>query len=381
MTQPNTGPNRQQYPHPMQQEQAVGAFWQWWAEKGASALADMFRGGPRQEEILHELNALITQISPHLVFEFASGDSAGLDSEFLFILTAEGVAEYRAPARRWMLSAPEADATWSYSDLRLPGDSFGVMMGDANVSAHDLRFSVHKGATAVDLEVYHPAFTQLRSSSERGEVAPSEEDQPTVEQLGFVLLDIAFGERAVELWMDTIAFTKTPGASATLEDVRGVLDEYDARFSDDNGDMDQWVVFNDEQAGNYYVGRIHPPLKPLAAPLLDVHVRIDVPFEATEKGMPTQEAQHELFDLEDAFEKKIVEHSAHIGPVDHVGKLVAVETFVGTRAFHFYVGGTTGLLEELQQVAEQYRALPADAKISGEAVIDPAWRRVQDLCI
>ena len=90
----------------MQQQQAVGAFWQWWGEKGATALAEMFRGAPRQEEILHELNALISQIAPNLVFEFASGDSAGLDSEFLFILTAEGVGEYRAPARRWLLHLP-----------------------------------------------------------------------------------------------------------------------------------------------------------------------------------------------------------------------------------------------------------------------------------
>lgn len=381
MTQPQGGPNSQQYPHPLQQQQAVGAFWQWWGEKGATALAEMFRGAPRQEEILHELNALISQIAPNLVFEFASGDSAGLDSEFLFILTAEGVGEYRAPARRWLLSAPETDATWSYSDLRLPGDSFGVMMGDANVSAHDLRFTVHEGETAVDLEVYHPVFNQLALSSELTEAPQQGEEQPTVEQLGFVLLDIAFGEGAVELWMDNISFTKSSGATATIEDVREIIQRYETRFSTEQAGDDQWVVFNDEQAGDHYVGRIHPPLKPLSAPLLDLHVRIDVPFEATAQGMPTEAAQSELFDLEDAFEKKIVEHAAHIGPVDQVGKLVAVETYTGKRAFHFYVGGTTGLLEQLQQVSEQYSALPAEAKISGEAVIDPGWRRVQDLRI
>lgn len=378
MTDPQ-GPDSPQYPHPLQQQQAVGAFWQWWAEKGAESLAAMFRGGERDEQTLHELNGLIAQIAPHLIFEFASGDTAGLDSDFLFILTAEGVAEFRGPARRWLLSAPDSDGTWSYSDVRLPQRGFGLLMGDLDVQGEDLRFGMDAGQSAINLSVYHPAFEQLQFSHELTS-APTEQDTlPTIEQLGFVLLDNAFGERAVELWLGEIRFLREDGRelSSSIDDVTSVLAQFDAQFPTE-GDG-QWVVFESEIEDQQYVGRSRPPLRPLSAPLLDLHVRIDVPFEAQDNGMPTAEAQEKLYGLEDALAERIAEHAQHIGPVEHVAKLVAAETMNGVRAFHFYAGGTTGVVEELHKVCEGFDGVPEDKKISGEAIVDPGWMRVEHL--
>ena len=378
MTDPQ-GPDSPQYPHPLQQQQAVGAFWQWWREKGAESLASMFRGQQRDEQTLHELNALTSQIAPHLVFEFASGDSAGLDSEFLFILTAEGVAQFRGPARRWLLEAPDADATWAYSDVRLPQRDFGVLMGDEDVQSSDLRFSVDTGQSAIDLSVYHPAFEHLQFSHELTSAPAPQDAQPTIEQLGFVLLDNAFGERAVELWLGQIRFLREEGRafSATIDDVTGELEQFDAQFPTE-GDG-RWVVFENEIEGHVYVGRSRPPLRALSAPLLDLHLRIDVPFEATDNGMPTPEAQTKLYELEDALTERIESYAQHIGPVEQVAKLVAVETMNGVRAFHFYAGGTSGVVEELHKVCEGFDGVPAELKISGEAIVDPGWMRVEHL--
>lgn len=331
------------YPHPERQQSAVDAFWRWW-EVGGERLAKMFRGDIEQdEETIRELNERILDIAPGLIFEFSSGT----DSEFVFTLTAEGVAEFRGPTRRWLMAAPEADSVWTFTDVRLPKEDFVVQMGEVDAAAADLRFTIERGQSSLDLEVYHPALTG-----------------PNPEQLGFVLLDNALGEANVELWVGAVRFTSDPGPDLLLSDVKAAVAELEEKFPLDG--EGRWVVFESDQGGEHYVGRSRAPLRPLSAPLLDVHVRIDV------GGV---EKEEQLIELEDRLVLAIDEVAAEMSvSEDLVARLVAVETFSGVRAFHVYAAATTGIVEKLQVVSKAY-----GEDVRGEGVVDPGWTRVAHL--
>ncbi len=89
-------------------------------------------------------------------------------------------------------------------------------------------------------------------------------------------------------------------------------------------------------------------MKPLADPLKDIHVRIEVPCVENELD--------DLFELED----RLMEVQG--------ARLVAVETLAGVRTFHLYTSGEH--IESLHGLTQEH---------SGEAVVDPGWVRVSHL--
>lgn len=310
----------------------VQEFWTWWNGSGAEQLAKMFREEiPQDEAVFAELTDRVQAIAPGLTFEFSSGES----SEFVLTVTSEGVAEFRGPARRWLDSAPAPDATWAYSDLRLPKDDFGILMGDLDVQSSDLRFTIEPGQSVLNIGMYHPVFEQL-----------SEDTQPSLAQLGFVLLDSVLGERNVELWVGQIDWLQHPGPELLVSDAKAAVAQLESRFPVDG--EGNWVVFESHQDEEHYVARVRPPLKPLADPHKDIHVRIEVPCVENELD--------ELYELEDRL-------------MDVQGaRLVAVETLAGVRTFHLYTSGEH--IESLHGLTQEH---------SGEAVVDPGWVRVSHL--
>lgn len=355
MTEPTTT-----YPRPEAQRAAIAEFWSWWAERGDEGFATMFRDSGTNQQLIEELGQKVAAISPGLIFEFFAGET----TEFAFVLTSEGNDIYRAPVRRWLDSAPTS-STWSFHETRGAKPGVTVEMGDVRFSTDDLRFEVTHGNAVLNLRVHHPAFAQLAFASENADANPQ---LPTIEQIGFILLDNAFGERAVSLWLGHIEFVRedTP-LPFTSQDVTEALAELEQRFP--LHDEDKWVVFEANLDDGKLVGRVRPPLSTLVAPLLDLHARLIVPFNPEDSGT--------LYELEDAIMRLVEDHAGEQGAADDVARLVAVETIGTVRAFHFYVNSDSDILDRLKALTDSFSS--PEAEIHGEVVVDPGWQRIKHL--
>lgn len=302
----------------------VEEFWQWWADGGRERLERTFRGEiPHDQALFDEVEQRIHAIAPTLAFEFYSGTH----TEFALTVTAEGISAFRGAARRWLNAAPASDA-WEFSDVRGRKDDFNITFGGVTAHCDDLRFNIQPGQAVLNLGVYHPAFAELEN-------AP---------HLGFLLLDGAIGERAVELRIGRIDWLQEPGPASTVDELREAVAALEEHFPVDG--EPRWAVFESTENDQHYVARVRPPLKPLSDPLKEIHLRIDV------AGVE----MNELYDLEDALLE--VQGS----------RLVAVETLDGTRTFHLYT--TQEAIPALKELAKDHH---------GEGTVDPGWVKVSHL--
>ena len=78
---------------------AIGAFWEWWAAEGRT-MADAALASGDVQTLVDPLTIRVHAISEELAWELASG--AALGSEHELTVTAEGNADVRALARRWL---------------------------------------------------------------------------------------------------------------------------------------------------------------------------------------------------------------------------------------------------------------------------------------
>ena len=295
-------------------------FWQWWQETGAQRWEQAIREGtPADDALIQETTEQVQTIGPNLAFEF----HPGRNTAFGLTVTAQGYAENRAVARRWLNAAPASDI-WEFYDLRQPTPGFSISLGETTVSTDDLRFRLNPGDSVLNVDVYHPGITEPN--------------------LGFLLLDSAFGERNVEMWFGEINFVTEPGPELSVADVNAEIAELEARFPTTGEGT--WRLYESNQGEEHYVARVRPPLHPLSDPLKEIHVRVEI------VGVEEKSAE-ELWDIEDRLEA--IEGA----------RLVAVETLTGVRTFHLYA---------VRECVEQFGAFG-----TGEAVVDPGWVQVSHL--
>ncbi len=118
--------------------------------------------------------------------------------------------------------------------------------------------------------------------------------------------------------------------------------------------------------GSLLLAMSRVPLRPMVAPHLDTHVRVDVGFaERTDQGLPGPRALDALRGLEQQLEEL----------VGVSGAVLAHETSSGRRTLHLYVDSTT-------PAAEQVRAAVADwtdGAVRVSVATDPAWEHVEQL--
>jgi Family of unknown function (DUF695) len=294
--------------------EAVDAFWRWWITEGARHCAHLLDGGnaPALEPVI---GPALRRVHRDLAWEVGPGRTGG----WLLVVTAAGDPRLRATARRWLLAAPAPDGVWEYADTRQPSpfaETGRLRIGTAEVDVADLRtaWRVDDDLLQVEVAVHHPGFPAL--------------DGALRLEIAFLALDALLGEEAVELWVGEVtAAVDEPVGATTLAPLRGAVRDLAARHSEPT-----WQLLQaDDGRGRPLLALVRLPLTSAAAPQFDAHVRIELPYEAEEYGLPTPAALDQLRALEDAVE-------AVLGTD---GRVVAHETSGGLRTLHVYADRTT----------------------------------------
>lgn len=332
---------------------ALRSFWEWWTTRGASlcaaAIADRDPG-----RVAAELSDRVQAVDPGLAWELAAGQV----SEHTLVLTAEGNPDLRPIARRWLLAAPDADPTWSYDDHRgAAEDPEGIVLqggdGMPGIGFRDVGIGARKAGTRLDVTLHHPAFADLPEQARL--------------QIAFLALDAALGENDTELWIGTIETSTYPPIDGFgLLALRSLVADLRRESTDEDG-RPHWALLQGEGPNGPVLAAARSPLHPIFGPMFTRHVAGHVPYgQQTEAGMPGPDVLDALRTLEDRLE-------ATLG-VD--GLLVAHESSVGTRVFHFYVDPESGAVDRLAAVLDPWPDGDVRVRVTDG---DPGWEGVRHL--
>ncbi|MFN8193533.1 MAG: DUF695 domain-containing protein [Nocardioidaceae bacterium] len=331
--------------------QGIESFWTWWSEDGAARTADAVAArDPRR--MVEELSRRVNAVHPGLAWELAAGTDG---AEHLLVVSPEGNPELRATARRWLRAAPPPDETWEFADARQPvADLDDIRLGiDGNeVGFGEMVVTARRVGYRFDVTVHHPLFADL----------PPE----TQLQITYLALDAAVGETDTETWIGDVApASVAPLDAFPLALLRGLVDQLVAETTDEYGEP-TWVLLRGDGPSGPVLASAQVPLCPTAAPELDLHVAVVVPFaERTEEGFPGDASLQQLRDLEDHL-------AARVGDS---GRLVAHETSAGVRTLHFYVDSTSPSAGVLEGAVRGW----TEGRVSVSDEPDPAWDAVRHL--
>lgn len=332
-------------------DEAVVAFWDWWTAEGRSLAERSIDGRVTPETLAEAMTGRVRSLG-ELGWELAAGET----SAHVLVITAEGDAAGRAVARRVVLAAPDADATWSYVDSRPPvPDPQSVVLSAAGADDVDfarVQVSARLNGGRFDVQVHHPAFADLL---EEGRI-----------QVTFLALDAALGEVDTELWLGEVTPVEFPPLDGFgLMALRSVVHDLKRQRVDQDGQTG-WVMLRGETKEGPLVAMARSPLHPLTAPHLDTYVAITVPYsQRTDDGLPDEGSLEPLRDFEARLETEL-------GVSGHV---VAHLSNAGTRTLHVYVDSTAGVLPGLKGLARSW----GQGRTSVHDMYDPGWEAVQHL--
>jgi hypothetical protein len=291
----------------------------------------------------------VERVHPDLDWEVGPGRNGG----WQLVVTAGGEPRLRATARRWLLAAPAPGGQWEYADTRQPSpdaEAGRLTVGDHEVSFADVRTSwlVDEDRLRVDVAVHHPEFGSL--------------DEAVRLQITFLALDALLGEEAVELWIGEIAaVVEEPPGATTLAPLRSAVRDLAARHA---GSEPSWQLLQATgDRGRPLLALVRLPLTSAAAPHLDAHVRVELPYAAEDSGLPQEAALNELRGLEDRLDQLL----------GRDGRVVAHETTDGVRTLHVYADRTT---DGPDRIAAAVAGYPGARTAVTD---DPGWEAVGHL--
>lgn len=332
-------------------DQLIDAFWDWWTHEGRRAAEQSIEGAADPQIFAQAMSEQVAQLGK-LGWELAAGDT----SEHVLVITAEGDPAQRAAARRVVLAAPDADATWSFIDSRPPApDPESVVLsagGTADFDLAEVLVSARLDAGRFDVQVYHPAFADLPAEARL--------------QIAFLALDAALGEVDTELWLGEVTGVEFPPLDGFgLSALRSVVHDLKRQHLDEDGNP-AWVVLQGQTSAGPVLAMAQSPLHPLTAPHLDTHVAVVLPYaDRTEQGLPGEGSLTALR----RFEERLTSR------VGTSGAIVAHQSSDGVRTLHLYVDSTAGVLPTVKDVARSWD--------QGQATVhdmpDPGWAAVQHL--
>jgi hypothetical protein len=331
---------------------AISDFWAWWGAEGAAAAAAAIADGS-PERVVEPISSRVHAIQPDLAWELAAGQV----SEHMLVVSAEGNPGLRALARRWLLAAPPADATWSYDDQRpAAADPEGMTLrvgGGPDIEFKDVRVGARRAGTRIDVTVHHPSFADL---PENGRT-----------QVAFLALDAALGENATELWIGEIGTSTAPPLDGFgLLALRALVADL-RRDSVDQDGRPHWALLQGEGPNGPVLAAARSPLHPLFGPMFTRHVVAHVPYALqTDVGLPQNDSLDALRALEDRLESE----------VGADGILVAHESSAGVRAFHVYARSDTGAVDRMTALFDSWPDGDVRMVVTDD---DPGWESVRHL--
>lgn len=325
-------------------ESAITEFWRWWGEHERE-IAEAIPAG-RLPGHSDTMTAKVHAIDPGLAWEFGPGSG----SAHQLTVTAGGDPALRRIARRWLRKAPDADAVWSFHDLRQPGPGdFTLEFPGAQLDAQDATFSASRSRTGLDVQLHHPLFAQMPGEARA--------------QVTYLLLDNVLGEEIVELWIDEITPSAAPLADPRpLAEIHAAVAEVIEEHQTD-GEM-SWLQLRGTGADGPIMVTCLARLSSVLAPDHDQHVAVEIPFtDVTDEGWPESATLQALHDLED--------HLRDI--VGGSGQHVASEMSPGIRRMHFYVDSASPAAEQVRAAVGSWE----QGAVSVTATHDPSWDGVR----
>lgn len=335
----------------------VDDFWQWWT-CGAADEVERCIGTGDFSPVVGALASAVREIHSRLDWELGPGAT----SQHRLVVTAAGDPGLRAVARRWRSGAPAATPTWEYADTRQPVEGPVVLDIDGHtVHAADVtvRVDIDEPRAQVDVRVEAAALTRMK--------------RDTALKAVFLLLDQVLGEEVVETWVGGIsvaghsgAAEPSPGAEVVgLAELPGVVRRFAEGYVCDGEPV--WnMTEGRSRDGGRLLAMARVPLKPMTAPHLDHHVRVDLGFvDRTDDGLPGPVAVQRLRALEDHLASR----------VGNSGAVLAHETSSGRRTLHLYVDSTTPAAEQVRVAVGGWTEGP----VRVSEVADPAWAHVAHL--
>jgi hypothetical protein len=178
-------------PAPIDQQHAEGSpqveFWRWFRDNDAR-LFDFERD---REKIFDDLGLALHRVHPDLTFEFGPDHDHKRD----FVVSAGGIREAFPMVRTLVAAAPELDR-WNIIAFRPRRKTVNdIDLNGVHVRALDVSFTAEPDGDRIGITLLIPGF---RSTPNR-----------TFEQIGYLLLDEALGELAVETRLGFITFAAT----------------------------------------------------------------------------------------------------------------------------------------------------------------------------
>ena len=189
-------------------------FWQWF-EKNQDRI---FSFESNTKEIFDELAAEIHRIHPDLAFEFGPVLKEGRRE---FVISAGGI-KAAFPAVESLYNEAPALSRWIWVKYRPRRASLcDIELGGKCVRVDDVRYMMARDAGKVGLILFFDGY--------------SDKERSTFGQIGYLLLDEALGEFAVETQVGFISFQSRDSKyflkSRPLKELQSQWDEYWRRSS------------------------------------------------------------------------------------------------------------------------------------------------------
>jgi len=332
-------------------DEDIGAFWDWWATEGRRLAERSIDGRLEPDDFAATMTAQAQPLG-RLDWELAAGEV----SRHVLVIRSQGDAEGRAVARRVVLGAPDADATWSYHDTRPPApepESVVASVGELeDIDFGRVQVSARLSSGRFDVQLHHPAFADL-----------PEDGRSLVTSLA---LGAALGEVDTALWLGEVVPVEFPPLDGFgLTALRSVVHDLKRQRLDADGHPG-WVILRGETKQGPLVAMARSPLHPLTAPNLDDYVAVSVPYShRTADGLPDEGSLEPLREFEDRLERSL----------GVAGQVVAHLSSSGSRTIHLYVDSTAGVLPAVKDLARSWD----QGKAEVHEMHDPGWSAVQHL--
>jgi len=167
-------------------------FWQWFN----AHQDDLFGFEVDQERIFNELCKQLTRVHPKLTFEFGPAKAGRRE----FVISADGIREAFPAVSSLVAGAPKLDR-WlitAFRPRRTPINS--VQIGETRVDPEEVEFSLLTKGPVIAIQLFIPRF---------------KEDDVTLKQIAYIMLDDALGEFDVETKVGPIQMLPPESPSVT----------------------------------------------------------------------------------------------------------------------------------------------------------------------
>jgi hypothetical protein len=182
-------------------------FWQWFNENSTR----LFRFESDQEKVFKELGHALSRVEAGLTFEFGPVQ----DGRREFIVSADGIRD-RFPAVRRLVEAAPAMKEWTVIPFRPPKSlEMTIEFGAHKLGPEDVWFTAEQDEDRTGLTLFIRGLT--------------ENNQKELGGAGFIMLDNALGEYAVETQIGFIEWKPLPSdpEGAGLRPFRTIREVFD----------------------------------------------------------------------------------------------------------------------------------------------------------